>query len=214
MWRWAVFALAAFYAVYMIVTSPYVGNAGGPFRFLTIWALLLNFFVASRNLAFTEYRTTRRYDGLIPAAAVVNAMVVLLYWRLYFADPSSVTRSGQLGVWWQELYLHALGPALLWLDALFVNRGFRRPVVSLAWLIGIIGAYVAWIELFVGPFNTTPVGSVVSGLPYPFLNNLQWEGRISFYVTNIAVAIVLLALFFGIKSLQSWASRSAARPSR
>ncbi|MGR3491208.1 MAG: hypothetical protein ACU0DW_04050 [Shimia sp.] len=214
LWRWIVFALAAFYAVYMIVMSPYLGNAGGPFRYLTIWALLLNFFAASRNLAFTEYRTERRYEGLIPAICVINAMVVLLYWRLYFADPTSVTRGGELGIWWQELYLHALGPALLWIDALLVNRAFRRPVASLAWLVGIIGAYVAWIELFVGPFNAQPIGSVTSGLPYPFLNDLTLDGRAVFYGTNIAVAVVLLALFFAVKWLQVSLANRALSPSR
>ena len=52
--RWIVFALAAFYAVRFMVVGPW-DNPGGPFRFLTIWALFCSFFVASRLLAITEH---------------------------------------------------------------------------------------------------------------------------------------------------------------
>ncbi|MEM6726973.1 MAG: hypothetical protein AAF618_00610 [Pseudomonadota bacterium] len=82
LYRWFVFASAAFYSVYMIVSSPYDG-AGGPFRYLTVWALLLSFFCASRVLANSERRSALRWDSLIAATAVLNVMVVFLYWRLF-----------------------------------------------------------------------------------------------------------------------------------
>ena len=195
LWRWAVFLIAAFYAVYMITTADY-SRPGGPFRFLTIWALLLSFFCASRVLALSEGRSTRRWHGVLAATAVVNGMVVFLYWSLYFNDPSSVTRNGELGVWWQELYLHAAGPALQWIEALFVSRAFRRPLASLAWLVGFVVAYLTWAEQFVQRFNETPVGSVTTGLPYPFLNNLEWSARLNFYGVNLATGVGLLAVFF------------------
>ena len=171
-YRWLVFGAAAFYSVYMIATSQY-DQAGGPFRFLTIWALLLSFFCASRVLAFSERRSTRRWDDLIAATAVINFMVVFLFWRLYFGDPESVARDGNLSVWWREYYLLAVGPILMWIDALFINRPFRRFFPALAILVGIAMTYFLWAEVIVSPLATSPVGSVTTGLPYPFLNNME-----------------------------------------
>jgi len=196
-YRWIVFLLAGFYSVYMITTSSYAGP-GGPFRYLTVWALILSFFCASRVLAFSEHRSERRWDAVIAATAVLNAMVVFLYWRLFFADPASVTRNGELAIWWKEYYLHAVGPLLMWLDAVFINRPFRRYLPSAATLIGVVVVYLTWAETFVQRFNDAPRGTVTTGLPYPFLNSLEFGARLNFYGVNIATALVLLAVFFGL----------------
>ena len=201
-YRWIVFLLAAFYCLRMIFFSSYA-EVAGPFRFLTVWALFASFFCASRMIALVEGRSTRRWDGIVGMTAVLNGMVVLLYWRLYFADPRSVTPDGQLGAAYLELYLHGLGPLLQWIDALFIHRSFRRPWVSLLALFAVIGAYICWIELVVAPLNATPRGTVTTGLPYPFLNNLPLADRALFYVTNIAVAVVLLGIFCAL----AWAIR-------
>ena len=202
--RWVVFLLAAFYAVRAVIVGPYDG-AGGPFRYLTIWALFLSFFCASRMIALEEGRSTRRWEGLVAATAVINGMVVFLYWRLYFADPTSVTRDGELGRWWLEYYLHGLGPALQWIDALFVHRGFRRPGVAALTVSGVVGAFVLWSELVVGPLNDSPRGTVTSGLPYPFLNDMELSERLVFYASNLAVALALLAVLTGL----AWVIRRA-----
>ena len=198
--RWAVFLLAAFYCLYELGFGRWDGFSG-PFRYLTIWALFLSFFCASRMMALTEGRSTRRWDAVVSATAVVNAMVVLLYWRLYFADPTSVTRNGQLSQPWLEFYLHGLGPLLQWIDATFIHRAFRRWGQGLAVLVGIVVAYLVWAEVAVGPLNDSPAGSITSGLPYPFLNDLPFDDRMAFYVTNVAVAVLLLGLFTGIAAL-------------
>jgi len=194
--RWVVFLLAASYCVRQAL---YGGNDefGGAFRFLTNWALFCSFFAASRMIAFEEGRTERRWDGFVGMTAVLNFMVVFLYWRLYFGDPASVTRDGELAEWWLEIYLHALGPALQWIDALFIHRSFRRPLASAGWLIGLVVTYFAWIELAVAPRNDTPAGAVTSGLPYRFLNDLDLGARAEFYATNVVVALLTLALFTG-----------------
>lgn len=199
-YRWTVFLLAAFYCFYELAFGPWSGF-GGPFRYLTIWALFLSFFCASRMMALMENRSSRQWDAVISATAVVNAMVVLLYWRLYSADPTSVTRNGQLSQPWLEFYLHGLGPLLQWIEAIFIHRAFRRPGQALAVLLGIVVTYLIWAEAAVGPMNDSPVGTVTSGLPYPFLNNLPFDDRMTFYVTNIAVGIILLGLFAGITAL-------------
>ena len=197
LYRTAVFALAAFFMIYGLVTANW-SAAGASFRYLTIWALWMSGFSAACVLMISLGKSGKRFDAFISAAAIVNAMVLLLYWRLYFADPLSVTRNGELGVWWREYYMHGLGAVLLWIDALFINRVFRKPVKALAILLGTVITYIAWIELYVQRFNDDPVGSVTTGLPYPFLNNLEFAGRSEFYITNIVVAVVLLAVFLAV----------------
>lgn len=193
LYRWIVFLAAAGYLANSVLTSSW--DPGGPFRYLTIWALVLSLFVAARVLMISYNRSNRRFDALVSATAVVNAMVVFLYWRLYFADPTSVTNDGELGAFWLEIYMHGLGPLLMWIDAIFINRVFRRIWSGALVLIGIVLAYVAWAELFVQRFNDSPVGSVTTGLPYPFLNNLEFAGRSVFYGTNVVVALILLFAF-------------------
>lgn len=192
--RWVTFLLAGGYCVRMVLWSEYV-QIGGPFRFLTIWALFLSFFCASRMIARMEGRSDKRWDALVAATAVINTMVVILYWRLYFADPASVTSDGELNSWWLEGYLHGVGPALQVIEAVFLHRAFRRPHLGAGVLLGIIAAYVAWAELVQRPFNDAPLGSVTSGLPYPFLNSLEFSERSVFYATNVGVGLVVLVLF-------------------
>lgn len=194
--RWAVFGMAAGYLIYSCLGATW--NPGGPFRYLTIWALTLSTFVAARVLMISYGLSSRRFDALVSATAVVNAMVVFLYWRLFFADPNSVTRDGTLDSLWRELYSHGLGPLLMWIDATFINRVFRKLPSAFLWLVGIIAAYVAWAELFVQRFNVEPVGSVTTGLPYPFLNNLEFGERAVFYGSNFVFALIVLLVFASI----------------
>ncbi|MFQ6551012.1 hypothetical protein AAD018_001535 [Aestuariibius insulae] len=203
-YRWITFLLAGGYVIRMILFSDY-DEGLGPLRYLTIWALIGSFFCASRMMALLEYRSERRWDGFISAVAVINAMVVILYWRLYFDDPTSVTRDGTRAVWYLDYYLHGLGPALQICDALFIHRSFRRPATSALWLVGIVAVYLLWSEFVVQPMHSSPAGSVTSGLPYPFLNNLALTDRLGFYATNIVTALVLLAVFAGL----AWAIRRA-----
>lgn len=192
-YRWITFLLAGGYCLYRVLTADF-SAPGGPFRFLTIWALFLSFYSASRMLALTEARIERAHEVTAMCAAVLNVMVVYLYWRLFFTDPALVNGRGPIP-WHQQYYLHLLGPALQIGDALFIARAFRRVWRGVLPLLAIITTYVAWTELFVQRFNTRPSGTVTSGLPYPFLNSLEWPDRLQFYVMNGAVAVVLLAVF-------------------
>ncbi len=197
-YRWIVFLLAGGYCIRTLIFSDFTGNFGGPFRYLTIWALFFSFFAASRMMAIEEGRSTRRWDGLVCMTAVINTMVVFLYWRLYFADPNSVTDDGQLRAWYLEMYLHLLGPLLQVIDAIFVHRSFYRLRAAVVWLVGVIGVYVLWAELIVQRFNQRPEGTLTSGLPYPFLNNLELAERAVFYGSNLATGVVLLLIYAGI----------------
>ncbi len=217
-YRWIVFLLAAGYCLRMVFFSDY-DQFGGPFRFLTVWALFASFFCASRMIALMEGRSDNRWDGFVGMTSVLNAMVCFLYWRLYFADPASVTRDGELGQFYLEAYLHALGPLLQWIDATFIHRSFTHVWRSLTWLCGTIIVYVLWIELLVQRFATKPVGEVTTGLSYPFLNNLELPARLTFYGMNLAIGAAVLFVFAGIawlvrrhlpapRSLQDWPTYS------
>ena len=195
-YRWVVFLLAGFYCIRTLFFSDF-SEFGGPFRYLTIWALFLSFFAASRMMALIEGRSDKRWDGFVAMTSVVNAMVVFLYWRLFLEDPTSVTRDGELGQFYLEMYLHGLGPLLQWIDAIFIHRSFRKLSAAAAWLVGVVAVYLTWGETFVSWNNERPTGTVTSGIPYPFLNNMELPERLTFYGINILTALVLLLAFAG-----------------
>ncbi|SHH09837.1 FAR-17a/AIG1-like protein [Cognatiyoonia sediminum] len=196
-YRWIVFLLAGFFCIRTLFLSDF-SEFGGPFRYLTIWALFLSFFAASRMMALMEGRSEKRWDGFVAMTSVINAMVVFLYWRLFLADPMSVTRDGELGEFYLELYLHGLGPLLQWIDAIFIHKSFRKIPAAIAWLAGVITLYLTWGETLVSWNNDKPEGSVTSGIPYPFLNNMELSDRLIFYGANMVIALVLLMIFAGI----------------
>ncbi|WP_375254084.1 hypothetical protein [Yoonia sp.] len=195
--RWTAFLLAAGYCIRTVIFGGW-DQFAGPFRFLTIWALFFSFFAFSRMMAIEEGRSERRWDGLVSMTAVVNTMVVILYWRLYLADPFSVNDDGALSAWHLEIYLHLFGPLLQVVDAVFVHRSFRSLGRAALWLVGVIGAYIAWGEFVLQPLGTSPSGSITSGLPYPFLNNLELAERITVYGTYFGAALFILLVYAAI----------------
>lgn len=136
---------------------------------------------------------TNSYPAFISAAAVLNIMVVFLYWRLSFIDPALVN-GDNTPVWFQEYYLHLVGPAIILIEALFISRAFDQMLRGMGMTVALCIAFVIWTEGFVGPLNDTPVGSLTSGLTYPFLNDMDVGGRMNFYATTIATALVFYAL--------------------
>ena len=50
-------------------------------------------------------------------------------------------------------------------------------------------SYIAWSEVVVGPLNNSPVGKIASGLPYPFLNDMDGGERTQFYLVTIGTAL-------------------------
>ena len=160
-----------------------------------MWGLFFSLLISWRVLQNSRGRGNNRWDVFVSSSAIINAMVVFLYWKLFFENPMSVTTNGQLDVWWREYYMHLVGPVLMWIDALFINRVFQKVKKTILWLTGTITTYIVWIEFVVRPLNDSPVGKVTNGLPYPFLNDLFLFDRLSFYVVNFIVAMMFLALF-------------------
>ncbi|MEM9974938.1 MAG: hypothetical protein AAF771_12225 [Pseudomonadota bacterium] len=207
LYRWAVFLLAGAATVKQIAIDGDYSDPGGPFRFLTNWALLLAFLNASRMLAFSERRSERQWPDLTAVACVANLLMAGLYWALRFDDPANLRDGPELPAY-LDLYLHLFGPLLLWIDAVFIARGFRRPWRSAPWILVLVALYVAWIELVVGPASDVPFGSVTSGLPYPFLNNMAVEARAILYGGIAAAGMAALALFAGLSHAVSGRNRA------
>ena len=181
-YRFVCLLLSVGYFIYQFTGTNYE-NFGIQFRYLTIWGL-----TGAMVSSYLLYRSKlnnlpETYHAFVSAIAVLNAMVVFLYWKLYFIDPSLVNSSGSI-VWFQEYYLHALGPLLIILDALFFNKSFSQIKKGALTIFGICLFYVVWTEALTAPLNATPVGSVTSGFPYPFLNNMMFSERLGFYATT------------------------------
>ena len=182
-YRFVCLLLSIGYFLYQFTDANY-NNFGIQFRYLTIWGL-----TGAMIATWLLYRTKREgfpetHLPFVSAIAVLNAMVVFLYWNLFFIDPSLVNYSGSI-VWFQEYYLHVLGPLLIILDSLFFNNSFTQIKKGLLTILGICLLYILWTEALTGPLNTTPEGAVTNGLPYPFLDNMAFAERISFYTTTI-----------------------------
>ncbi|PRY93378.1 FAR-17a/AIG1-like protein [Hasllibacter halocynthiae] len=213
LWRLGVFLLAAGFWLYQFATQE-MADFGWQFRFLTVWALTLSmlsgWFVLRVSLGWSDspHRT------LMAATAVINAMVVLLYWRLYLENPEQVNGTTALPPV-QEWYLHALGPALQWVEALVLTRAFTRLPSSALAVLGVVAAYVLWIELAVQPLNEVPGGAVTTGLPYPFLNDMEVQARLAFYGMQLGMSLLALGAFWGLQRAWPFSSASrAASPSR
>jgi hypothetical protein len=136
-----------------------------------------------------------KYFPAVSAVCVLNVLVVFLYWRLYLIDPKLVNYSGNI-VWFQEYYLHLLGPLLLFVDSLLVNRSFRQFKFGIIQALLLSFAYVLWTEFVTGPLNNVPVGSMTAGLPYPFLNDMVLSDRLEFYGISILTGVFFYFLFW------------------
>lgn len=216
LFRLTVFALALFF----FIDRAFISNwdaFGGMFRYLTIWALTGNLIAATAMLIPRYGLPDGRADGVLATIAILNALVVFSYWRLYFINPALVNGSNEIVVW-REYYLHLLGPLLMWVDYFAIKRGFRRILPAIVGLSVLILAYTLWAELLVGPRNDAPVGTVTSGLPYPFMNDMELPQRLRFYGSIYVTGLVFIGLFRGFAWLrdrsQSSPASSAASPDR
>ena len=193
--------LSVGYFLYQFTQANY-DNFGIQFRYLTIWGLTCA--MVATLLLYKRNRDDlpESYLPFVSATAVLNAMVVFLYWKLYFIDPSLVNYSGSI-VWFQEYYLHILGPALIILDALLFNNSFTQVKKGVLTILAICLLYILWSEAVTGPLNDTAEGSVTNGLPYPFLNNMSFSERVSFYATTSVTGLGFYAIGWILAKLKS-----------
>jgi hypothetical protein len=186
--RWIVLLLASGFWLSQFTTALAEGF-GLQFRFLTVWGLTVYVVIAALMLRNSHNRSDESYNTFVSAGVVLAAVVVFMFWKLWFTDPSLVSANGP-NVWYQTYYLHALGPALVALDAFFILGAFVFLGRTFIAVLMILIPYILWLEILVAPFNSVPLGTVVSGLPYPFLNNMEQTERLGFYGTVIVTAVV------------------------
>ena len=95
----------------------------------------------------------------------------------------------------------------MWIDAFLILGVFSRlkPVFYAAIILGI--AYSAWAELVLHPLNAKPIGTVTAGLPYPFLNNMEFGTRMVFYgfstIANFVFILIAWSIAKGIAKLKA-----------
>ena len=185
------FSLAGCYFGYLFLITDYTA-IGWQFRYLTIWALTANFFVSALMLNALPRAVSEAADQIVTTAVILNAVVVFLYWKLHFIDPKLINGENPR-VWYLDYYLHLFGPLMQWLDAIFIYGAFRRQRQTLQYILILFFSYTLWIELIVQPYNSLSQGTVTSGLPYPFLNDLNFIDRLKFYSSNM---LIIVACFF------------------
>ncbi len=190
-YRWVVFLLALGFWLYQFTRFP-IEVFGWQFRYLTIWGLTANLIVAWMMLRHSMGWSDRTYNAFVSASVVLGAMVLFLYWKIYFTDPTLLYGGEKPLPWYQEYYLHGLTQLLMWFDAFFILGIFRNPWRSLAIMMAIFLSYIVWIEMLVQPLNSFPEGRVTSGLPYPFLDDMDLRARLIFYATTIGTSIIVM----------------------
>jgi len=191
-YRWLVFILVLGFWLDLFYTTDRT-LFGWQFRYLTDWGLTANLIVAWLMLRYSLGRSDRTYNAFVSASAVLGAIVVFMYWKLYFDDPALVN-GDHIMPWYQEYYVHGITQILMLFDAFFILGAFRQVGKTLATAMVIFISYIAWTEFVVRPLNDLPAGGATSGLAYPFLNDMVLSGRLVFYAATIATAIVLLGI--------------------
>lgn len=179
-----ILSLVFFVYQFFIINYDYFGLH---YRYLTVWALTGSLIISGLLLYKRVNGEPRAYHAASAVVAVLNALVVFLYWKMFFIDPSLIN-TVSLPIH-QEYYLHGVGPSLIVLDALFINKSFQKHWQAMSGILSICFFYILWLEFFVSPLNMFPVGTQVHGFPYPFLNDMQIGQRCIFYVTTILTAV-------------------------
>ena len=187
--RYFVFTLALGYWFYQFMVTDYT-MVGLQFRLLTFWGLTGAVSVAWLMLSLSRKGLPPAHDALVSAVAVLNGIVVFLYWKYVFYRPGS-------GKWIRPHRLVSrILSACCWAGpddsgcAVYKRRVQTAPKGSTSDIFDLSGVYF-WTEVITRPLNDTPIGSVVSGLPYPFLNDMTLQSRIGFYATTIATSLLM-----------------------
>lgn len=186
------FFLALGYWIYQFSQNSF-DSFGMQFRFLTHWAVSLAVIIHFINWRRRVANMSESNHAFNAAVTILNLLVVFLYWRLYFIDPALVN-GDKIPVWHQEYYMHLLGPLLVCIDSIWFNRAFKGFIRGCSVTIILCLIYIIWIETLVRPLNDFPIGDVTNGLPYPFLNDMDGYGRISFYLTTTMTGIITFVI--------------------
>ena len=110
---------------------------GKQFRYFTLWSLLANFMaILFLNLS-KSFRIFDQTKPFIAISSMMGLFTIILYWGLYFIDPNLVNYGDDQLDFFREIYLHFIGPALLFFDALVLKKTFTnfKKIVPYAFII-------------------------------------------------------------------------------
>ena len=180
------FGLTLYFFITNLILGNYVLNAGtwgGGFKFLTNWNLLLNFIIAGCALVNERDSKFNSYYFLLAGSMVLNVLVFLLYWIIkLFGGFGAAESGGSIFTVLKDYYMHFGTSVFLFVEVLFYSKAFGNLKIEYSVFSSIFIAYIVWIEFFVQIKNEVPCGSVSCGFPYLFLNDLDYIGRIIFYL--------------------------------
>ena len=180
------FGLTLYFFITNLILGNYVLNAGtwgGGFKFLTNWNLLLNFIIAGCALINERDSKFNSYYFLLAGSMVLNVLVFLLYWIIkLFGGFGAAESGGSIFTVLKDYYMHFGTSVFLFVEVLFYSKAFENLKIEYSVFSSVFIAYIVWIEFFVQIKNEVPCGSVSCGFPYLFLNDLDYIGRIIFYL--------------------------------
>ena len=153
---------------------------GKQFRYFTLWSLLANFMAVLFLSLSKSFRIFDQTKPFIAISSMMGLFTIILYWGLYFIDPNLVNYGDDQLDFFREIYLHFIGPALLFFDALVLKKTFThfKKIVPYAFIINF--GYFGWLELLVGP-NSDQLEKYFRA-SYPFMNDMLLEHRLIFMV--------------------------------
>ena len=167
---------------------------GKQLRFFTLWSLIANFVALIFLTLSSRFKIFDRAAPFIAISAMMGFFTIILYWGLFFIDPTLVNYAGERLDFSREIYLHFAGPALLFFDAFILKKAFSDFYRITIFAFFINFGYFGWLEIFVQPNSDFPVGKITAGLPYPFMNDMPFEHRLIFML----ICFIFGALFIWI----------------
>ena len=168
---------------------------GQQFRFFTLWSLLANFIALIFLSLPSSFRIFNLAKPIIAISSMMGLFTIILYWGLFFIDPTLVNYAGERLNFYRETYLHFAGPALLFFDAFFFKKTFTDFYRILTFAFFINFGYFGWLEIFVQPNSDFPVGKITAGLPYPFLNDMPFDHRLIFMMMCFIFGALFIWIF-------------------
>ena len=163
------------------------------FRYLTNWGLTFSVICASLLCCESCFKQTLRINALVIATFCLNAVIMVLYWKLYFKNPDLLYAGASHLPWYRDDYVHFISPMGQMIDALFFKRAFNgRVLKGLTYFFIVTCIYNISAEL-------------IFSLPYPFLWDLDLNQRLAFYTQ--AYALGLVACLFGMLLSRKMISR-------
>lgn len=164
-YRYIVFAIAMAYW-----SNLYIMYGFQFLHYLTNWGLTSSVICAGLLAYESAFQKKLRINSFVIATFCLNAVVMILYWKLYFKDPDLLYAGRTPMPWYRDDYVHLLCPLTQMFDALVLKQAFSNRLFK-----GMV--YYLCIS-----FSYSVCSEFLFALPYPFMWDLDLGQRIAFYV--------------------------------